>query len=254
MLRTRFLARVLWSLTGVAALASCGRLGFSEDAIAIVTPPLELVTECGVEPSPGDVEILNDGTIPLVIEGATTTGGFSVLTPLPVVIQPEQSATLSIMPPAAVIGTDVSGALKTGILTLSTNEGVYLTHTFDLIARVVGAQLGFAGASMPVTLTFSAASACPVAQGVTFVNTGDRDMSLALIPPATSFKVTDGFAGSWTLDAGSSSYVSVAVDTAGPCSGSATVAYAVTGSVCSANPAVFDATFTITGLGNCACS
>jgi len=251
-LRSRSLARLLWSVTGSAALISCGRLGFGEDAAAVVTPPVELVTECGVEPVPGSVEIVNDGTIALVVEAATTTGGFTVVTPLPLVIEAGENGALAIAPPAAVIGTDVSGAIKTGTLTIVTNDGASRSQTLDLSARVVGAQLQLNGSAMPVALTFSANNACPADQFVTFVNKGDRPVTLQLEAQQPGFQVQFFLGG--TLDAGNSSTAGIAVDTAAPCSGSATITYAVTGSLCSANPVVFDASFTITNAANCACS
>jgi hypothetical protein len=253
-LRTRVLARILWSLTGVTTMAGCGRLGFGQDAIAIVTPPLEIMTECGVEPTSADVEITNDGSTPLVIERFETTGGFGMTSKLPVVIDPGATTSLSVVAPPAVIGTDVSGSTKTGTLTLFTNDTEEPEHTITLEARVVGAQLAFdagGGVSLPVTLTFSADMACPAPKGVAMYNNGDRPATFTLTAPS-SFRVSPPFTG--TLDAGQSGFFQVRPLTSGPCTGSEAITYAVTGSVCSSVPAVLDASFMITGAQNCSCS
>jgi len=253
-LRTRVLARILWSLTGLAGLAACGRLGFDQDAVALVTPPLQFVTECGVAPAPGLVEVTNDGTTLLVIERADTTGGFQVVSTMPLTIEPGATASLELRAPAAVIGTDVSGSTKAGTLTLFTNDSETPEHTIDLEARVVGAQIAFdtgGGMTMPVTLTFSANNMCPGPKGVAIYNNGDRPATFTLTSPS-SFAIPVPFAG--TLDAGQSGFFEVRVRTSGPCTGAETITYMVTGSVCSAVPAVLDASYSITSVGTCSCS
>lgn len=252
MLRTRSVARWLWTLAAAATVAGCGRVGFGEDAVAIVAPPLELVTECGVAPASTAVEIVNDGTTALVIEQATATGGFTVSTPMPLVIQPGATGALGVVPPAAVIGTDVAKAVKAGVLTIVTNEEDAPVHAIDLAARVVGAQITFIdGFGAPVNLTFSSNNACPPGQNVFVMNSGNRPASLSPLP-ASRFVVTTLFNG--PIDGGISGQVTVSALTSGPCSGTETIAYTVTGSSCSSTPAVFDASFTITGLNSCSCS
>lgn len=234
-------------------MTACGRMGFGTDAVAIVTPPLEIVTECGVEPTPATVEIMNDGSTPLVIERAEATGGFQITSRMPVTIEPGATASLDILAPPAVIGTDVSGAIKTGTLTVFTNAEEP-EHTIELAARVVGAQIAFdagGGITMPVTLTFSADNACPAPKGVTIYNNGDRPATFTLTSPS-SFRIPAPFAG--TLDAGQSGFFQVRVLTSAACTGSETISYAVTGSVCSSVPAVLDATFSITNAASCFCS
>jgi len=235
-------------------MAGCGRLGFGSDAVAIVTPSIAVTTECGVAPTPSEIEITNDGTTALVVQRVEATGGFRVTDKLPFTVEPGATRTLSVMPPAAVIGTDVSGSIKAGTLTLYTNDSEEPAHEINLEARVVGAQIAFdtgGGVSMPVTLTFSATNACPLFQGVTIHNKGDRPATLSLTAPS-SFVVSNAFAG--TLDAGQSGSFQVRVLTSGPCTGSEAISYAVTGSVCSSIPAVLDATFAITGATSCSCS
>lgn len=251
MLRTRVLARILWSLTGIAGLSACGRLGFGSDAVAVVTPPLQLVTECGVAPEPAIVEITSEGTTPLVIQRAEATGGFTVVSRLPVTIEPGATTRVSILAPAAVIGTDVSGSIKSGVVTLFTNDSEEPKHTFTVEARVVGAQIAFDAGGGSVTLTFSADNACPAPKGVTIYNTGDRPATFTLTSPS-NFRIPAPFSG--TLDAGQSGFFEVQVLTAGPCTGSEKITYAVTGSVCSSVPAVLDASYSISAPGSCSCS
>lgn len=233
-------------------MGGCGRLGFDEDAVAIVAPLLELVTECGVAPSSADVEIVNDGTTTLVIEQVTATGGFTVSTPLPLVIQPGATGSLGVAPPAAVIGTDLPNTVKTGVLTIVTNEEAAPEHSIDLSARVFGAQIAIVdGLGAPVSLRFTSNNACPSGTLLYAMNTGNRAASLTQMPASRLF-ATSAFTG--PIDAGTSGVFSVRALTTGPCSGIDTISYTVTGSACSITPAVFDASFTITGLISCSCS
>ncbi len=120
-----YVARILWSTLVVSA--ACGRVGFEAparlgDGFASVAPMIALETRCGAaSPAPVALAITNDGVEPLTVAAAQATGGFAVVTPLPLVIAPGASAVVELRPPAAVIGTDRPGDTKTGLLTLTTN-------------------------------------------------------------------------------------------------------------------------------------
>jgi hypothetical protein len=253
MKRVGSLARVLWSITTAGSLGACGRIGFGDSPVAAVATSLALRSECGVAVTPGELAIENQGTAPLVIDQATATGGFSIVTPLPVTIAPGAVAALRVAPPPAVIGTDVGGAQKTGVLTIVTNEGETPSRDIALTATVVGANIAITDAtSAALTLTFSGSSGlCPAPQPAYLANTGNAPVTLDA--GAASGLALSGFSGG-TLDPGASAMVLVWVTTGSACVGSGAVTYVVTGSACTTTPTVLQATFNITGSSSCFCT
>jgi hypothetical protein len=267
--RVGSLARVLWSVTAAGSITGCGRLGFEErttgDAttdvgvdvalspVAQLEPNLALTTACGGTPGVFALPIANIGGAPLVIQDASATGGFVIATALPLTIAAGAAQELRVSPPAAVIGTDLGGATKLGVLSIVTNEPGAAAHDVALTATVIGANLEITDAAkMPVALTFSAASGlCPAPQSVFLRNTGN-EVAIVDAGMASSF-VMSGFSGG-AIDPGGAMTVGVRVLTASACAGADQVTYTVTGTVCTTTPAVLQASYNITGASSCACS
>lgn len=247
----RSIARLLWTASVVTA---CGRLGFEPFELsgqAIVPAQLELGARCGAATgTTGTIEIENGGEAELEVRSATTTSGFVVLTPTPLVIAPGARANLDVQAPPAVIGTDVPGSLKSGVLTLTLNDGL---ATVELTATVTGAELALTGvAGTPLALDLQGASGiCPNEIVGILENKGGGIAVLGL--SASSEFAISGFSGGTLAESESSSF-SVRAITDGPCSGAGTITYTATGDVCSTTPTVLTATFVITGSSNCLCS
>jgi len=246
------LAKVL--ATSLTA-AACGRLGYDVDGpLAQVAQILELDTECGVlAPMTGSLTIANDGTEDLEITSASTTGGFSIVTALPVTIAPGDSAALDIAPPLAVIGTDRAGDRRTGQLTLVTNEHVGARHQVTLGATVIGAELtvtGPGGAPLSLDLT-ATGGGCPTTSFVVN-NTGNEAIGVSV---QGSQGLIAGGITSGIVEANSSLSFTVKAMTMSACSGTGSVLVATTSSTtCTAAPTVMAGTFTITGATTCFCS
>ncbi len=252
----RSIARLLWTATTITA---CGRLNFEPiepielSGQAIVPAQLDLGARCGAATgTTGTIEIENAGDADLEVFSAEATAGFVVLTPTPIVVTPGARAKVDVQAPAAVIGTDVPGSLKSGVLTLTLNDGL---ATVELTATVTGAALAVTSASMPgapLVLDLQGSSGiCPNVIGGILENKGGGTAILTLGASA-GFAIT-GFSGGTLAESESSSF-SVRAITNGPCSGVGTITYTATGDVCATTPTVLTATFMITGASTCLCS
>jgi hypothetical protein len=246
------IARLLW----ISASVACGRVSFDPIELigrAVIPDSLDFNSRCGAQTgTTASIDIANDGDGELDVFSASADNGFTVITSLPLTIAPGERATIDVQAPAAVIGTDVPGGLKTGTLTLTTNDAL---HTVDLISTVTGAELAVTSAMMPgnpLVLDFQGSSgACPNVKGAIIENTGDADANVMI--SAGSGVALTGFASGVLPPGGNSSFTLRAI-TNGPCSGVGTVTYVATGDICSTTPTVLQATFTITGSSSCLCS
>lgn len=165
-----------------------------------VASSLALVTTCGAAPAESELVVANTGTAELTIASATATNGFQV-TSATDAIAAGDSATFTIAPPMAVVGTDRGGAIKTGTLTLTTNAG---THTVALEATVQGANITVSVATVAFTATNG--TTCPAPRTVTISNTGNT--SVAIEQLFASGVTLSGFTGG-TIDANSSTSVTI---------------------------------------------
>jgi len=256
--------RILWSVTAASSTMACGRLGFEDmsdssvgdgEPIAVFESSLALTTTCGSTPIATPLAVQNKGTGPLRIEDASVTGGFRVATSLPLTIAPGETRTIEVIPPAAVIGTDLGGSQKSGVLALTTNESTamgFAPREVALVADVAGANLTVTGAGMaPVQLMFTGSSGlCPEAKTVFIRNTGTDPVTVSAAE-ATAFSTS--FAGG-SIEPGAAQEDNVRVNTPSACAAMGTVVYAVTGSVCSVTPVVLQASFDIMGSTSCYCS
>jgi hypothetical protein len=164
-----------------------------------VASSLALVTTCGAAPAERELVVTNTGTAELTIASATATNAFAV-TSGPTAIAAGDSATFTIAPPMAVVGTDRGGASKTGTLTLMTNAG---TQTVALQATVQGANIAVSAANVAFTATNGS---CPAPRTVTISNTGNT--SIAIEQLFASGVTLSGFTGG-TIDANSSTSVTI---------------------------------------------
>ena len=269
MRRSRVLVHVLWSAAALGAPA-CGRLGFDDrtgepggklpdganldtasgSPVAMLAASVMTTTICGGASASETLTIANVGTGDLVIVAADTTGGFAVATTLPVTIPAGESRDLTIAPPDAVIGTDRGGDVKTGTLTLTTNEAA-AARTVALTSTVVGASLEVHAGS-DQTLAFSGSSgACPPSQSILLKNVGNASASIG-VGGSSGFAIS-GFSGG-QLDPDASTSSAVRPFTFDACAGNGTARYIITGNVCSVSPAVVSLSFNITGASSCSCT
>lgn len=270
MSRTPFLTTLLWTTVGVAALGACGEdnpqiidaAPVDSTADAYVGPlaqfpaALALTAECGVPTPPtADLTIQNVGTTALTISGATATGGFTVEAAFPLEIAAGASAAVAVRPPAAVIGTDVGGAVKNGVLSFNTNQPG-TTGTVALTSTVQGANLVFEDAAhQPISQLelADATGACPAPATVFIHNTGNLEATLTNASSSTGFTV-GGFTPSSAVAAGATVSHELRALTFGSCTAADGVQYQVTGTVCTTTPLVLQASLNITGASSCFCS
>jgi hypothetical protein len=267
--RTPKLSLALWTTVASVGVAACGsddRTGQLADAppgtpidaspnapIAVVPSTLTASSACGVATPPAvELTIANAGMSDLEIRSATVDGGFTIATALPATIAPGAHLALSVVPPAAVIGTDRGGTTKTGTLTLTTNETVSAAHTVDLIANILGANIDFVDqAGAPVTLFLTEPSgACPAPVTVFLRNSGTETVMLSA-PTASGFAFA-GFSGG-TIEVGAMVSQDIRLVTQGPCIGSDTIVYQVTGTACAPSAALAGA-FNLMNTSSCVCS
>jgi hypothetical protein len=246
---------VLWSVVAVG----CGktdRVGPVADADTDADAPLvgtpgfavgaipALAMTCGAAPTTTSVPITNTGDAALVISSASVTGGFVVVTPLPLTVAAGAQATVTVRAPAAIIDTDRGGQVKTGKLTVTTNEAMP-THTINLSATVQGANLVFTDANAtPIdSITLSDLSgACPAPVTVRLRNTGNRPITVGE-GTASGFAVSGFVTGE--IQPGSSAEQAIRVKTMGNCAADVQIAYPVSGTVCTMPTVKLGATFLI---------
>lgn len=276
MARTNDFSRVLWLVTSTW-LAGCGRIGFGEadhgddnpladapiaiDAAVIKGPPVVMVTPPGVQKSTcGDaagsaqVRVQNTGETDLVITSVSTRDGvFHAELAGPLTIGPNSDAMIDVTVPAAVIGTDVGGDLKTDQLQFQANVAI---DPIELVTKVMGANLVVVTPAPPASLVFTGTSgACPIPRAATLRNVGNMPVTMTISPPAN---FAFGGASSASMAGGASTVVSLRPFTTSACSGVGTIQYQITGSPnCGASGTVgttLRATYTITGASTCFCS
>ncbi len=270
--RTRDLSFVLWTALAGPALAACGNDGTNHLADAppgdshlpIDTSPhfivdvttLPLVAACGdAAPPTADVTVTSGGGHALVISAASADNGFSVTTPVPLTIAPSQMATISVRPPAAVVGTDLGGSTVTGTLTLTTNDPGSPTVTIALVSTIHGANISVVDASGSAVTHFSFSSAggeCPAPQAVFIKNSGDVTVQVGT--SAGSHFAFAGFA-SGDVSGGALLQQTVRPLEQGFCADTQEINYQVTGAVCSdASGLTLTATYNMNGASSCFCS
>ena len=201
--------------------------------------------------------IQNTGDGPLTIN-ATADNGF-VVTPSALTIAAGASGSLSVQPPAAVIGTDVGGSTIDGTLTITTNALANATQQLALASTVFGANIRLLDAvGRPISaVTFTANQQCPAEQTIFVQNFGNTPTSVAITTANFDLFRFNDFVPSTFIPAGSTVSHSLAVWTPSHndvCNGAETVQYTATGPICTVLPVNLQASFNITGLGSCFCT
>ncbi|HSR98042.1 MAG TPA: hypothetical protein VLM79_13370 [Kofleriaceae bacterium] len=185
-----------------------------------VAPTLSTTVSCGSAPQQASLVVTNKGNAALEITNATITGAAFQLKSTPVMIAPGAMGSFSILPPMAVVGTDLGGDVKHGMLKIESNAGIAMV---DLEATVFGANLVM---TAPQPLTFQGSSgACPAPQSVSIQNMGN---SAATVGPALTGPF--GFSPSSSADTlllpGETLIIDVHVVTSSACTGAGTVGFA----------------------------
>ncbi|MBK7534028.1 MAG: hypothetical protein IPI49_01395 [Myxococcales bacterium] len=242
--RTPVLTSILWISLG-SAVIGCGEDDEGKDGTSgpsvILPAQVELAVFCGVTaPEPVRFVVSNSGDKPLSITSATTTGGFKVIADLPNTVQPGATLAFSIEPPAAVVGTDMVGQVKTGKLTVNTDDPQGPSEVV-LRAKVGGAKLEFqtmAGAAVPKIDLISADSSCPAPATVFLKNTGTQPVTIgefggdypveAVVSSAEA--TTPGITA--TIAAGASVEYRISANDTEGCVPAGQVTYQVTGGAC----------------------
>lgn len=161
--------------------------------------------QCGATPAGQTITVRNDATAlgQLLVTQITTTGKFTVSPATLGAIAAGGSATLTVTPNAAVIGTDRGGTSDTGTLTFKTNDPAFANVSYALTRGVHGANLRYVqnvGSAVPlfVPITTLDFPGCPnqTPVGATFYvqNNGDQDVAAVngLTGPEWEFATTAG--------------------------------------------------------------
>jgi hypothetical protein len=287
--RTSQLATLLWMSTATW-LAGCGRLWFqgpdkdpvgslpdappmidaavvdagadaavdAPDDVAIasapvmdVAPMLTTTVSCGAAPQQASLTVTNKGNADLQITNATITGAPFQLKAIPLMIAPGAMASFSILPPMAIVGTDLGGDVKHGTLKIESNAGNAMV---DLEATILGANLVMTPMP-PQPLTFQGSSgACPSSQQVSIQNMGN---STASVDANVTGPFGFGFSSSSdrVLSPGETLIIDVHVVTSSACSGSGSVGFIGTSSSICQISGQANATYNILGSSSgCSCS
>jgi hypothetical protein len=244
-------------------LAACGEdddTGHLADAprgpTAVIQATLTAEAACGVAAPPSeDLGVANTGSGALVIMAAEADGGFTVTTALPLTVAPGEQGKLAIRPPASVVGTDRGGAIKSGTLTLTTNEQGSMTRTVALKATVVGANLEFTNAdAAPMTLAFTASSAaCPAPQAVFLRNTGNQPVTVLGVSSSSAFAFT-GFSTGEIAPGGVETQTWRPFSQSGVCMTSSSISFEISGVVCDLPTVQLAATYDLNSVSGCSCT
>ncbi len=269
MRRTPILTAMLWTATAGAcgdpqpaiidaSISDGPTFDAAVDAPAVTltyAATLAMAAECGGATTPATLAVRNDGTAAVTVTALDATAGFTVAATLPLAIAAGQEVTITVTPPAAVIGTDRGGTEVTGTLTLTTAEAGALASTVTLTSAITGANLELvdgAGTAMS-TLTMGGTSVCPAPGFVGIRNSGNAPATIG-VSVTSSSPFTFGSFASDVVMPGMTIDHQLSVFTFGPCEGTGTVEYAASGSVCTTTPAVLNVSYSIVGSSSCFCS
>jgi hypothetical protein len=256
--RIPLLPSLLWASVTAAALAGCETEDPSDagaDGPAALVPlNLPFSVSCGATepPEPVRFQIINSGNEVLRVSSATASNGFVVTGELPVEVQPGAAVTLQVRAPAAVIGTDVGGTVKTGRLTLETNDPSGASEIL-LSSSIHGANLVLTNAeNLPLPkldLISESQSSCPSPVSVFVRNTGDVKADVTI---GENDYPIERVSDSSTVDPGKSAEFEVSPILGDECQTGGQIIYQVTGQVCSAIP-VLEVTQQVGGASTCFC-
>ena len=270
MSRTPALTAVLWTtvaLTGVGCddndpaivdAAPADAPAVDSQSIDAATPAVTFLTTAAMQSVCGGGTTSNELLITNVTATDVTltiavTGGFNHDTKGSLTVPASGTATLTLTAPDAVIGTDLGGSTKTGVLTLTADVGGPLP-TVALTSTVIGANLTIGDEAGPATTIAlqSATSSCPAPRAVFVRNSGNS--STTIFSSGASNFALGSLSPSSDVAAGGSISQSISAFTFSACTGSEQLTYSVSGSVCTTTPLVLSASYTIAGSSSCFCS
>jgi len=218
-----------------------------------------MAASCGsTATTPVTFTVQNTGDAPLTITSATASGGFVLGTTFPMTIAANASATVTVRPPLAVIGTDVGGSTKSGTLSLVTNEIGNPTRNIALASTVMGANLVFTdtAGNVVTSASFTATQACPARQTLYVKNTGNLSANVSITTANFQLFQYTGFSPSSTVAVAPSigvSHVLSVWTVQNACTGTQAMQYAATGTICKL-PGTLTASFNIGGQSSCFCT
>lgn len=240
--RTPLFTSLLWTAVGATTVAGCETDDpevKSNGPAAVVPANVELAASCGATTTESvKFQIINSGNEPLVVRSATADNGFVVTAELPTTVQPGAAITVSVRPPVAVVGTDVGGSVKTGTLTVDSddpNGAVKVT----LRSRIHGANLVYVDAEDKVITKLAMTSPdnnCPAPGRFFIKNTGNEEAHVET--PEGAYPVTRISEGDEIL-AGDKLEFSVSPSAGSDCAVNGQITYApTTDTVCTISPAL----------------
>ncbi len=255
--RTPLLTSLLWSSLGAAALVGCGGEDPSierDGPAALLPSSLPFTVECGKPATSQRFQVVNSGNQELLVKSASASDGFVIVAELPMTVQPGAAIVIEVKPPAAVIGTDRGGSVKTGTLTVDTDDPSG-TSPIALRATVLGANLELVNAEntpLPRLDLISQTSACPSPGAVFVRNTGNRSANVSIGEANYETELTTG---SSDVAAAMRTEFAVLPDASNECAVEGSVSFVVpdTASVCTVTPLVLQVTQTTNGSSDCFC-
>ncbi|MEZ4360524.1 MAG: hypothetical protein R3B48_10100 [Kofleriaceae bacterium] len=252
--RTPWLSFLAAGALGVVAGAACGGDEPGEvpgGPAANIPAQVRFSVTCGdAEPAAQVFQVVNSGTEELLVRSAEVTGGFTVTAALPITLQPGANITFSVQPPAAEVGVDRGGSVKSGVLSIDTDDPRGKTQV-QLRAEVKGANLEFTDAEgqpvSAVAVVPVGLDDCGAAPHVFLRNSGNAGVTY---DSATGHHTVTRVAESSELPGGESLEFSVEPDATDACVINSDLSFTVTGDVCIAPPTL---TVTQTGDGGETC-
>lgn len=255
--RTPLFTSLLWTAVGAATAAGCETeepIDKSSGPAAIVPAVVELAASCGSTTTEAvKFQVINSGNEPLQVRSATADNGFVVAAELPATVQPGAAITLSVKPPAAVIGTDVGGSTKMGTLSIDSDDPNGVSKVV-LRSRIHGANLVYVDAEDKVITKLAMTSpdnTCPAPGRFFIKNTGNEEAHVET--PAGTYAVTRVSGGDEIL-AGDKLEFSVSPNSSSDCAISGELTYeATTDTVCTISPVLEMSQLTNGSSDSCFC-
>jgi hypothetical protein len=160
-------------------------------AVASIGSAPAMIAMCGAgTPAAVNVAVANNGDEPLVISSATATGGFVVTSTIPLTVPAGASRNVGVRPPTAAVGADPAGTVKTGTLSLTTNEIGNPTRTVGLSSTVTGAALAVTPAPGSTIAFGNVNAGSPASQSYSVRNTGNLAATVSIATTGPGFSAT----------------------------------------------------------------
>jgi len=222
---------------------AAGDVGMPDTPLAIFQKQLEVNVACAEATPEASAFLIRDGgSQALTITSASADSGYVVKGTLPLNIQPGESGTLLITPPAPKDGS-MLGDTSTGTLTFATNEPGSPSHQVTLNTTLFGAKLEFADSDgMPLasglSLTYLNSTQCPDTATYRVLNTGN--LAIKLFGPTFPAHLGGTTAGVSGMSIAPGGYLELKVggvsSPGDACSGSGELSFTVGDALCGTLP------------------